>query len=55
MKRTYQPHRRKRVRRHGFLSRMASPSGREIIRRRRRKGRKRLAPTVYNKLRFVKI
>jgi large subunit ribosomal protein L34 len=54
MKRTYQPHRIRRVRTHGFLARMSSHSGREVIRRRRRKGRKRLAPTIYHKLRYAK-
>ncbi|MCY3802743.1 MAG: 50S ribosomal protein L34 [Chloroflexi bacterium] len=42
MKRTYQPKVRRRKRRHGFRHRMASRSGRAIIRRRRRKGRVRL-------------
>ncbi|MBD5552708.1 MAG: 50S ribosomal protein L34 [Desulfovibrio sp.] len=44
MKRTYQPSKIRRARRHGFLIRMATPGVRAIIRRRRRKGRKRLAP-----------
>jgi large subunit ribosomal protein L34 len=39
-KRTYQPKRIPRKRVHGFLKRMASAGGREVIRRRRRKGRK---------------
>ncbi|OGY59371.1 MAG: 50S ribosomal protein L34 [Candidatus Colwellbacteria bacterium RIFCSPLOWO2_01_FULL_48_10] len=43
MSQTYQPKKKKRARTHGFLVRQASPGGRSILRRRRQRGRKRLA------------
>ena len=44
MKRTFQPKKRHRATKHGFLARSKSSNGRKVLAARRAKGRAKLAP-----------
>jgi len=48
-KRTYQPHKRRKIKVHGFRARMKTSGGQEVLNARRRKGRKRVSVSVYSK------
>ncbi|HBO34745.1 MAG TPA: 50S ribosomal protein L34 [Anaerolineaceae bacterium] len=53
-KRTYQPKVKRRVRVHGFRARMATADGRQVLKRRRLRGRQELAKTSNNHVKRVR-
>ncbi|MFH1361762.1 MAG: 50S ribosomal protein L34 [bacterium] len=44
VKRTFQPHKRRRKKTHGFRAKTKTKGGRRVLKNRRKKGRARLAP-----------
>lgn len=53
-KRTYQPKIRRRVRVHGFMQRMSSREGRQVLKRRTEKGRYQLTVTANRRAKKVR-
>ena len=53
MKMTYQPKKRQRSKEHGFMKRMSTRSGRNILKARRAKGRKKWGAVQRNRIKRV--